>query len=76
MALSHRGPPDAVVLCHARPGTPCAQVQAQAARRGYRLHSYDHSRRTIIEDSDTLGLFVCVVSFDPHGLTTAHYLFN
>jgi hypothetical protein len=56
-------------------GTSVAQVQAQAARHGYRVTSLIESR-AFVHDPGSFGRFTCSLEFGSEGLVSSIYSFN
>lgn len=56
-------------------GTSVAQVQAQAAQRGYRVSSLVENR-AFVHDPGSFGRFTCTLEFGSDGLVSSVYSFN
>lgn len=56
-------------------GTSIAQVQAQAAKHGYRVSSLIEGR-AFVHDSGSFGRFTCNLEFGADGLVSSVYSFN
>jgi hypothetical protein len=56
-------------------GVSVAQVQAQAAQRGYRVSSLIEDR-AFVHDTGSFGRFTCNLEFGSEGLVSSTYFFN
>lgn len=56
-------------------GTSIAQVQAQAAQRGYRISSLVEGR-AFVHEPQSFGRYTCNLQFSSAGLVSSVYSFN
>ena len=56
-------------------GTSVAQVQSQAAQRGYRVSSLIEDR-AFVHDTGSFGRFTCNLEFGSEGLVSSAYFLN
>lgn len=76
LAVCNRPPPNAKFLQFARGiGASLAQVQAQAAQRGYGVSSLIDGR-AFVHEPRSFGRFICDVQFGSNGLVSSVYKFN
>lgn len=70
------GPGHMQSFCETLPaGSLLAQIQTDAAQRGYRVSSLIEGRAFVV-DSRSFGRFTCELRFGPDGLLSSKYSFN